>query len=243
MMQIFYRRPFATFAFLLLATLSGCRSPATSPPVVIVNDTPITLAELQRTPEFYDFLDQYITAKMLQAAANEQGVSPTSEAVEAAERSEIQARFSGDSEAYHRWLAERGLTEDDFRQYIIRNLRREMLITRHLEPSDEEVRATFNAEKEYWRQYFSEMLRIPKDQLKDDFILQNLKKHLMYLRRSNTTEIQKILNTYRGWATRIVYPNAKPLPRATTSGETSAGQTQESPRPSDSGAHSAKSGP
>jgi hypothetical protein len=177
--------------------------------VVIVNDVPVTLSELEGTPEFYDFLEEYVTAKMVQTAANEQGLSPTREAVDGAERAEIQERFAGDREALTEWLAERGLTEDDFRKFVVRKLRQEMLIARHLEPSDEEVRAVFNSDKEYLREQYAELFRIPKDQVKDDLILGNLKKNLTYLRRNNPAETRKILATYRGWATRVVYPRGK----------------------------------
>lgn len=189
--------------------LAGCRASVTSPVVAIVNGTPITLGELQRTPEFYDFLDEYIASRMMQAAADTQMISPTRENVERAEREEIQKRFAGDRESFENWLAQRGLTRDDFRRYVLRNLQREMLIAKHLEPSEEELKQAFRANKEGWRDYYAGILQVPREQVTDEYILQNLKKDLMYLRGRNLAEREKIIETYRGWATKVIYPNSR----------------------------------
>ncbi|MHA2620576.1 MAG: hypothetical protein V2G50_02450 [bacterium JZ-2024 1] len=189
---------------------AGCRQATPGGIVVYINDAPVTLAELQATPEFYDFLEDYIALKMIQVAADTQQIKPTREAVEALEKQEITERWGGDTGAMEQWLSERGLTRDDFRQFVIRKLRREMLIAKHLEPGDEEVRQTFEARKQYWREYYAQVFQMPKDKIPDEMILAQIKKNLMFLRKTNPAETRKILETYRGWATKVVYPKARP---------------------------------
>lgn len=88
-----------------------------------LGETPISLQSLLHTMKITDRLSDFRHAAddlLIQSAAEREGITPSDDELQTEADNMRAALGLHEAEATHRWLASRGMTEDDFETYLLR---------------------------------------------------------------------------------------------------------------------------
>lgn len=222
---------------LLFWLCSSCAAPE-EPLLALVDGAPITLDDVRHTPEFADYLDQntkqrlggavtpdqiekdpafsdvldrFIEDRVFLKIALVKGLQLQADSVRKVMGQEVRRLFPPPKD-FRKWLADHGLTEDDYRRHVEAGMRRDQILRLYLTPSADEVRKYCEGNVAYFLDQFVTTLSMKPSEFSctNPLVQDILRKQLYTLNIQNPSLVKVQMDTLMGYAKIERLPGGRP---------------------------------